>query len=103
MVKVECGEPSPQSMSTAQGVSFTPGSLKLPSMKLVLAPSFAVWLAGAVTVGATLFTVTLEVLLSKPPSLSKILPLTVWAVGPWAGSAARGGGYECRARWAAAL
>src|SRR5439155_468687 len=63
-LKVVCKDPSPQSTSTAQGLSFTPASLKLPRPKLVLAPSFALWLAGAVTTGGRLFTVTVKVLLS---------------------------------------
>ncbi len=49
--------PSPQATVTCQGLS-APGSVKEPSVKDLLAPSLAVWAAGAVTVGATLLTVT---------------------------------------------
>ena len=43
----------------------------------MLAPSLALWLAGAVTVGATLLTVTAVVYSLKPPSLSMIRARTV--------------------------
>src|SRR5205085_1758388 len=76
-LKVVCGLPSPQSTSTAHGLSLTPGSLKLPSPKLWFSPSLENWLGAALTVGATLLMVTLAVYSLTPPSLSWILPLTV--------------------------
>jgi hypothetical protein len=65
-----------QFTSTAQGLS-DPGSLKVPSVKLLLVPSSAAWLAGAVTVGGTLFTITVVVEVVDPLSLSMILARTV--------------------------
>src|SRR5215210_2841565 len=58
MLNVACDEPSPQSTSTAHGAS-GPGSENEPRLIDVEAPSFADWLAGAVTVGATLATATI--------------------------------------------
>src|SRR2546425_11580844 len=70
-------EPSPQLMSTCHGLSFTPGSLKVPREKLLELPSFALWFAGAVTLGATLSIATVAVYSVASPSLSRILPFTV--------------------------
>ena len=52
---------SPQSMSTDHGSSLTPGSLNEPRLKACAAPSFEDWALGAVSVGATLSTVTVVV------------------------------------------
>ena len=75
-MKVVCALPSPQLTSTDQGPS-SPGSVKEPSAKEWLSPSFELWSAAAVTRGATLFTWTVAVYSETPPSLSRILPLTV--------------------------
>jgi len=64
-------------MSTAHGLSFAPGSVNEPRLKLVLRPSVVDWLAGAVTVGATLDTMTVKVAWPGPPSLSVTLTVTV--------------------------
>ena len=56
-LKVESELPSPQLTLTAHGES-APGSAKEPSWKSWPVPSPADWLAGAVTSGATLLTVT---------------------------------------------
>jgi len=58
-------------------LSFAPGSEKEPSVKLVLAPSYAVWLAGAVTVGATFAASIAKVAEPGPPSLSVTVTVTV--------------------------
>ena len=57
-VKVVCVEPSPQFTSTDQSAS-GPGSLKEPSEKEWLSPSFELWSAAEVTLGATLATWTI--------------------------------------------
>jgi len=49
---------SPQLTDTVQGLSAVPGSLKEPRLKDLFSPSLELWLAGAVTVGTTLLTVT---------------------------------------------
>src|SRR3954453_3315997 len=84
MLNVACGEPSPQSTSTAHGES-GPGSENDPSAKDVEAPSFAVWFAGAVTVGLTFATATICtdcVLESAAPSESRTPILTFAFDGP---------------------
>src|SRR2546423_1202974 len=68
--------PSPQSTSTVHGLS-APGSVKEPRSKLCDAPSSELWSAAAVTLGGTLWIVTLALYSLTPPSLSRILPLTV--------------------------
>src|SRR5919206_2234582 len=75
MVKLSLWE-SPQSTSTVHGLS-APGSVKEPRSKLCAAPSFELWSAAAVTDGGTLWIVTECVYSVSPPSLSRILPLTV--------------------------
>jgi hypothetical protein len=80
-LNVACVVLSPQFTSTAHGLSY-PGSLKVPSVKLLLVPSSAAWLTGAVTVGGTLFTWTDVVYLVEAPSLSKIHAATVLSAGP---------------------
>src|SRR5207237_5105029 len=77
-LNVVWAEPSPQLTSTDHGLSAVPGSLNEPSPKLWLSPSFELWSLGAVTVGATLVTTTLDVYSVKPPSLSMIRPRTVY-------------------------
>src|SRR5204862_4397428 len=72
---VVCAEASPQSTSTAHGLS-APGSVNEPRLKVADVPSFAFWSAGAETDGLTLLTVTLAVYSLTPPSLSRIFPLT---------------------------
>src|SRR5881397_1562397 len=67
---------SPQFTSTVHGLS-APGSVNEPRSKLCDAPSFELWSAAAVTDGGTLWIVTECVYSVKPPSLSRILPLTV--------------------------
>ena len=49
---------SPQLTTTVHGLSFAPGSVKEPRLKLLGVPSDAVWSAGAVRIGATFFTLT---------------------------------------------
>src|SRR5437867_13257737 len=51
-------ELSPQSTSTAQGLSFTPGSENEPRVKDFEVPSSAVWFVAAVTTGFLLAMVT---------------------------------------------
>jgi hypothetical protein len=68
-------EVSPQSTLTVHGASFTPGSLKLPRLKLVEVPSLAVWSAGAVTTGGLFKTVTCAV--SVPVARSSSVTVTV--------------------------
>src|ERR671923_1781497 len=70
----EC--PSPQFTSTVHGLS-APGSVKEPRSKLCEAPSLELWSAAAVTDGGTLWIVTPALYSLTPPSLSRILPLTV--------------------------
>src|SRR5919204_714655 len=67
---------SPQFTSTVHGLS-APGSVNEPRSKLLLWPSSALWSAAAVTLGGTLWIVTECVYSLTPPSLSRILPLTV--------------------------
>src|ERR671929_1415059 len=68
--------PSPQFTSTVHGLS-APGSVNEPRLKLWLEPSSELWSAAAVTDGGTLWIVTLALYSLTPPSLSRILPLTV--------------------------
>src|SRR5919199_5533255 len=70
-------EPSPQSTSSAHGLSGA-GSVNEPRAKDFEAPSDAVSSAGAVTVGATFLTVTEVVYSVAPSSLSMIRPRTVY-------------------------
>src|SRR5918911_1633189 len=70
----EC--PSPQFTSTVHGLS-APGSVNEPRSKLCALPSLELWSADAVTLGGTLWIVTECVYSVSPPSLSRILPLTV--------------------------
>src|SRR3954465_703631 len=77
-------EPSPQSTSTAHGLS-EPGSVNEPSAKEWLGPSSEDWAAAAVTTGATfaiatICTDSLSVVLA--PSLSVTLTLTSACAGP---------------------
>ena len=71
-----CGDPSPQSTSTSHGLSFTPGSLKVPRPKLWLEPSSELWSTAAVTLGVTLCTVTWKPAEPVAPSLSVTLTET---------------------------
>ena len=74
-LKLESVVPSPQLMSTAQGLS-APGSVKEPRSKLAELPSSLAWLAGAVTVGATFVTLTVSVYSLVPPSWSRMRAAT---------------------------
>src|SRR6185312_833829 len=69
---------SPQLTFTVHGLSAVPGSENEPRLNDLFSPSSEVWLAGAVTVGLTLFTVTEVVYWVNPPSLSMIRALTVY-------------------------
>ena len=60
LLKLVSVEPSPQSTSTDQSAS-GPGSVKEPSAKEWFSPSFELWSAAAVTLGATLVTCTATV------------------------------------------
>ena len=71
-LNVVCAEPSPQSTSTAQGLS-GPGSVNEPRANVLAVPSVAVWLAAAVTVGATLAAVAWNV---ADPVLESVLFVT---------------------------
>src|SRR5205085_2206215 len=73
---VVCAEPSPQFTSTAHGASLAPGSVNEPRSKLAELPSSEDWFAAAVTAGGTLWTSTLKVLLSVPPSLALTMTVT---------------------------
>ena len=70
--------PSPQVTETAHAPSSVPGSANEPRVNALAVPSFALWLAGAVTVGATLATVTVNVAVPTPPSLSVTFTVTVY-------------------------
>ena len=59
-LKVVCAELSPQATSTAHGPS-GPGSVNEPRLKLADVPSVPFWSAGAVMLGGTFATVTLNV------------------------------------------
>src|SRR5437762_13282768 len=80
MVKVVCGDASPQFTFTDHGLS-GPGSLKLPRLNDARAPSLAAWFAGAATVGATLFTVSSKVV----DAVAVLSFAVVVTVGLWAG------------------
>ena len=77
-----CAERSPQSTSTAHGLSLAPGSLNEPRVKLWGTVAFVDWLAGAVTVGGTLLTVTARESSSEPPSPSETVTLGLCELGP---------------------
>ena len=62
---------------TCHGESFAPGSVKEPRLKDLFSPSFELWAAPAVSVGATLLTVTAVEATVDPPSLSMIFARTV--------------------------
>src|SRR5215210_6515001 len=84
MLNVACGEPSPQSTSTAHGES-GPGSENDPSAKDFEAPSSAVWFAAAVTVGLTFATATICTdcdAASLAPSESRTPIFTFAVAGP---------------------
>src|SRR4029078_11539172 len=76
--KVSGGVRSPQLTDTVHGLSAVPGSEKEPRLNDLFSPSLEAWLAGGVTVGTTLVTVTLRVSSLNPPSLSMIRALTVY-------------------------
>ena len=72
-VKVVSAVPSPQFTVTVQGLSL-PGSVKEPRVNDLLVPAVAVWLAGAVTTGATLLTVKEKLVVDVVvPSLAVIV------------------------------
>src|SRR6266705_2809173 len=77
-------EPSPQLTVICQGLS-SPGSPKEPSWKLCVEPSLLDWSAGAVTLGATLATLTTctdsESVLEAPSESVTLILTSVWA-GP---------------------
>src|SRR5512147_1208107 len=73
---------SPQLTFTVQGLSAVPGSLKEPRLKDLFSPSLELWPEGAVTVGATLLTVTETVYSVNPLSLSRMRARTVFEAGP---------------------
>ena len=75
-MKTVSSEPSPQSTVTCQGSS-SPGSVNEPRSNVSELPSLAVWLAGAVTSGATFCTTTVSDPVSAPPSPSVTRTLTV--------------------------
>ena len=77
-------EPSPQSTSTAHGLS-GPGSRKRAKVDDFEAPSSAAWSAAAVTLGATLATATTctdSESVSLAPSESVTLIFTLAVAGP---------------------
>src|SRR5947208_13482996 len=83
-VMTVANEPSPQSTETVQSAS-EPGSVKEPISNECEAPSFELWSAAAVTLGATLATATIctaSEAVSLPPLLSVTLIATVLELGP---------------------
>src|SRR5437870_4285451 len=73
-LKLVCGEPSPQSTSTFQGLS-EPESAKEPMLKGVSAPSLAVWLAGGVTCGGRCANVAIVALLPSMVTTQLLVPV----------------------------